>query len=76
MKSEKLDPKNQNEAKCNLPKEEVLALKELITLQREREIIIKPCAKGAGILILDFKKYMKLFYEHLLSTQSDQKVYY
>ena len=70
MKSEIMDPKHQNEAKCNLPKEEVLALKELITLQREREIIIKPCAKGAGILILDFKKYMKVCYEHLLSTQT------
>ena len=54
MKSEIMEPKNWNEAKCNLPKEEVLALEELIKLQREREIIIMPCDNGAGILILNF----------------------
>ena len=27
-------------------------------------------------MILDFKEYMKVCYEHLLSTQSDQQVYY
>ena len=71
-----MDPRNRNEAICNLPKEEVSALAELIRLQREREIIINPCDKGAGILILDFRECMKVCYEYLLSTQSNNKAYY
>ena len=71
-----MDYRNRNEAKCNLPEEEILALRELIKLQREREIIIKPCDKGAGILILDLKEYMRACYEHLLSTQSNKTAYY
>ena len=51
IKSEIMDPRNRNEEKCNLPREEINALKELITLQRERVITIKPCDKGAGIMI-------------------------
>ena len=74
VKSEIMDHRNRNEAKCNHPEEEISALKELIKLQRERKIIIKPCDKGAGILILDFKEYMRSCYEHLLSTQSHNGV--
>ena len=59
IKSEIVDPKNRNTVKCNLPVEEVAALKELIKLQRERVIMIKSCDKGAGIMILDFKTYMQ-----------------
>ena len=54
-------PRNRNPVKCNLPEEEIAALKELIRLQRERVIIIKPCDKGAGIIILDFKLYLNTF---------------
>ena len=73
IKSELLDPRNRNEIKCNLPVEEIAAMKELIKLQRDRVIMIKPCDKGAGILILDFNTYMKACYEHLLErhTNSD-----
>ena len=72
IKFELLDPINRNTIKCNLPEEEVTALKELIQLQRERIIMIKPCDKGAGILILDFKVYMKVCYDHLLEVQTNK----
>ena len=71
IKSELLDPRNRNSIKCNLPVEEVAALKELIRLQRERIIVIKPCDKGAGILILDFEEYMKACYEHLIEVKTN-----
>ena len=69
VKSELLDPRNRNACKSNLPPEEIQALKELIKLQRERQIIIKPCDKGAGIIMLNFSDYMKACYEHLNSEQ-------
>ena len=67
IKSEILDPRNRNSAECNLNPEKIAALKELIKLQRERQIIIKACDKGAGIIILNFNDYMRACYEHLLS---------
>ena len=67
-----MDPRNRNKTDCNLPIEELAALKELIRLQRERVIMIKPCDKGAGILILDFKLYMQACYEHLLAKQTNE----
>ena len=70
IKSEIMDPRNRNTIKCNLPVEEVTAMKELIRLQKEQIIIIKPCDKGAGILILDFKIYMRACYDHLLETKT------
>ena len=74
-----MGPKNRNTVKCNLPVEEVAALKELIKLQRER-VINKSCDKGAGIMILDFKTYMQACYEHLLekqtNTQGEKNNYY
>ena len=76
VKSAIMDPRNRNKEDCNLPVEEVQALKELIKMQRDRVIIIKPCDKGAGILILDFKSYMKSCYEHLLEKQSSTQNYY
>ena len=72
IKSEIMDPRNQNQTDCNLPIEELAALKELIRLQRERVIMIKPCDKGAGILILDFKLYMQACYEHLIAKQKNE----
>ena len=62
---------NRNNTKCNLPVDEMTALKELIKLQRDRIIMIKPCDKGAGILILDFDTYMQACYEHLLETHTN-----
>jgi hypothetical protein len=49
----------------NLPQSEILAMKELIKLQKEKTIVIKPCDKGAGIIILDYVVYMRACYEHL-----------
>ena len=37
----------------------------LIKLQKEREIVIKRCDKGAGVIILNFKDYMSACYGHL-----------
>ena len=80
VKSEIVDPRNRNKEKCNLPVEEIQALKQLIKLQRERVIIIKPCDKGAGIIILDFKEYMQSCYEQLNSRlnfeNGESKSYY
>jgi hypothetical protein len=80
VKSELLDPRNRNQVQCNLPHDEIMAIKELIRFQREGLIIIKACDKGAGIIILNYSEYMKACYEHLLSVQSrdngDTKQYY
>ena len=53
VKSDLMVPKNRNKSKNILPDEEREALKEL-QLQREIVIVIRPCDKGAGIIILDF----------------------
>ena len=68
-----MDPRNRNNVKCNLPPDELQALKELVWLQKERKIIIKPCDKGAGLMILNFNDYMQACYDHLYSSQSDEK---
>ena len=69
-----MDPKNRTNEKCNLPHDEILALKELVRLQRERVIVIKPCDKGAGVIILDFLVYMRSCYDHLLAVQPNTNV--
>ena len=53
IKSEIMDHRNRNNVPSNLPQSEILAMKELIKLQKEKTIVIKPCDKGAGIIILD-----------------------
>ena len=62
-------PRNRNEVKCNLPNDELAALKELVRLHKDRSIILKACDKGAGIMLLDFRSYMKACYDHLLSNK-------
>ena len=69
VKSEILDHRNRNNVSCNLPQEEIQALKDLIKLQKEKVIVIKPCNKGAGIIILDYPVYMRACYEHLSSEK-------
>ena len=64
-----MDHRNRNTVECNLPPEEIDALRELIDLQKKRVITIKPCDKGAGMMILDFPEYMRACYEHLLSEK-------
>ena len=70
VKSEIMDHRNRNQISCNIPPDEIEALKELIQLQKDRVITIKSCDKGAGIIILDFKEYMKAAYSHLSSQQT------
>ena len=74
IRSEIMDPQNRNQEHPNLLPEEIEALKELITLQKQRIITIKPADKGAGIVILNFKDYMKSSYDHLLSNVTSQNV--
>ena len=64
-----MDHRNRNNVACNLPQDEIQALKELIKLQRDKIIVIKPCDKGAGIMILDYVVYMRACYEHLMSEK-------
>ena len=54
IKSEIQDPRNRNQVSCNIPQDELIALKELISLQKTRKIVIKACDKGAGLIILNF----------------------
>ena len=80
IKSEITDHRNRNDVQCNLPKDEIEALKELINRQKNKEIVIKPCDKGAGMIILDYPAYMKACYEHLMSQKvmdtGESKRYY
>ena len=76
VKSELTDPRNRNKEECNLPVDEINALKQLIQLQKDRKIVIKACDKGAGIIILNYDTYMKACYEHLLSKTEDDIPYY
>ena len=75
VKSELTDPRNRNKEECNLPVDEINALKQLIQLQKDRKIVIKACDKGAGIIILNFDTYMKACYDHLLS-KTDYDIYH
>ena len=58
VKSELTDPRNRNKEACNLPVDELNALKEFIKLQKDRVIVIKACDKGAGIMIFNFNEYL------------------
>ena len=69
IKSEIMDHRNRNNIPCNIPPEEIAALKDLIKLQRDRVITIKACDKGTGVIILDFNEYMRACYLHLSSQQ-------
>jgi len=76
FKSEIMDPQNRQQAKSNLPPEEMKALKELISLQRDRKITIKPCDKGAGIIVLNFEAYMEASNKHLNSKTDQGEPFY
>jgi hypothetical protein len=70
IKSEIMDHRNRNDVPCNLPQEEIIALKDLISLQKNKRIMIKPFDKGAGIIILDYPSYMRACYEHLMTVKT------
>ena len=76
VKSDITDHRNRNSVECNLPKEELEALNDLIKLQKDRKIIIKACDKGAGIIILNYKEYMRACYMHLTAEQTPGVPYY
>ena len=67
VKSEIMDPMNRNKVSCNIGKDSISALCELINLQKQRRIVIKRCDKGAGIIVLDFQDYMIACNAHLNS---------
>ena len=55
-----------------MPQEEKAALKELIRLQKDKIITIKAAYKGAGIVLVNYKDYMKTCYNHLLYKVENQ----
>jgi hypothetical protein len=76
VKSEIMDPKHRHKVKSNISEGEKEALKELVKRQKERQIVIRPCDKGAGIIILDFKEYLKACMNHLESKTTTGENYY
>ena len=70
------DPKNRRKVPSNLTYEEKEALNTLVKLQKNREIVIKPCDKGAGIIILNFEDYLKAAQDHLEAETSTGEKYY
>ena len=71
-----MDHRNRNSVLCNLLPDELQALKQLQELQRDRKIVVKPCDKGAGVILMNFEDYLKSCYEHLTSLQSENSPYY
>ena len=65
-----------NKVRSNIHKDESEALKELIKLQKECQIVIKPCDKGAGIIICDFTDYVKSCEKDLTSCSVDNQPHY
>lgn len=74
VKSEIMDPRNRNDFKCNLTVEELNALKEVVKLEKDRRIVIKPNDKGAGSMIIDFDKYLEASYDHLKAKVKKRKM--
>ena len=70
-----MDPKNRNRVRSNLSDEEKEALWTLVKLQKERQIVIKPCDKGAGIILLDFQEYIRACMKHL-EAKTSQGIHY
>ena len=76
VKSDIMDPMNRNKVPSNISDDEKDALKNLIQLQKERKIVVKPCDKGAGIIILDFTEYLRACMEHLEAKTTTGENYY
>ena len=73
VKSEIEDPMNRYKVRPNLPPDEFQGLKDLVMLQKERIITIKPCDKGAGVIVLHFVAYLNSCYKHL-SLEKNKKM--
>ena len=76
VKSDLVDPLNRNKVASNISIEEKEALKTLMKLQKERQIVVKPCDKGAGIIVLDFQEYLRACMEHLEAETATGDPYY
>ena len=72
VRSELRDPKNRNLARPNLTPELTEALDTFIKLQKQRKVVIKPCDKGAGVIILDFDVYITNCNKHLQDKQTQE----
>ena len=68
IKSDIMDPRNRNKVQRNLSSVELEAIKQITQLQKERKIVVKPCDKGAGLIVLNFDAYMEACENHLNST--------
>jgi hypothetical protein len=62
-----------NKVRPNIPKEESEALDQLIKLQKECQIVIKPCDKGAGIIICNYNDYISSCEKDLASKSVDNQ---
>ena len=76
VKSDITDPKNRIKVSPNISKPENEALSELIKLQREHKIVIKPSDKGSGIVVLNFSDYIQSCEDHLISKHKENNSYY
>jgi hypothetical protein len=65
-----------NKTKSNISKAERDALAQLVKLQRNCVIVIKPCDKGAVIIICDYEKYITSCEKELSSTTKNGNKYY
>jgi hypothetical protein len=65
-----------NKVRPNIPKDETEALNSLKKLQKECQIVIKPCDKGAGIIICNYKDYVTSCENDLASKSVDNQPHY
>ena len=65
-----------NDARPNIPQEEAEALTQLVNLQKSCQIILKPCDKGAGIIICNYDDYVASCESHLDEKLGDNTPYY
>ena len=65
-----------NKFSKNITKEEDTALKTLIRLQREKQIVIKPVDKGGGLTIMDHDDYVGACVKELNSKTVTDEPYY
>ena len=65
-----------NKVKSNISKLEREALESLVKMQRNCIIVIKPCDKGAGIIICDYADYVMSCEKDLASCSVDNQPHY
>ena len=65
-----------NKSNPNISTEEEKALAKLIELQKTCQIIIKPCDKGAGIIVCDYVDYAESCSNHLNSKAENGEPHY